>query len=365
MTIAGSALAVAAGSGYLFSDKSNVTRQDIEKDHPIAVDLAGDERTILQLASLAPSGHNTQPWIVKYIEPYHWIICNDKDRWLPAVDPMQRETILSIGAFLQNLEYAASNFGYACQFKLLATSNQDEKIMEVQLVRNADVRPFDIEEIKLRRTVRSGYIKKVLSADDVLYLKADEKQFVHFFPAGSGEYREINALTLEANTVQNDRDDAQKELADWVRFSNKEAKKHLDGLTTAGMEINGVAGWWVRNFYGQKDVLSKSFRDQTIDKVKQQIESSGGWILISSDDDRVETLIETGKRLQRLLLKIRKKSIAIHPMTQILEEPHLSKDVHSLTGLNNPMQFILRAGYIRDYPPPVSLRRPVGMFVKP
>ena len=54
------------------------------------------------------------PRRIKYIEPFHWIIENDKSRWLPAVDPTQRETILSIGAFLQNLEYASGNLGYTC-----------------------------------------------------------------------------------------------------------------------------------------------------------------------------------------------------------------------------------------------------------
>jgi len=72
------------------------------------------------------------PGIVKYIEPYHWIICNDKSKWLPAVDPTQRETILSIGAFIQNLEYAASNAGYNCQFNILASTNQDENIVDVK-----------------------------------------------------------------------------------------------------------------------------------------------------------------------------------------------------------------------------------------
>ncbi|MCI3936293.1 hypothetical protein MQX03_03730 [Chryseobacterium aahli] len=33
-----------------------------------------DEKEILILASLAPSGHNTQPWFVKYHEPFHWTI---------------------------------------------------------------------------------------------------------------------------------------------------------------------------------------------------------------------------------------------------------------------------------------------------
>ena len=87
-----------------------------------------------------------------------------------GVDPTQRETMLSIGAFLQNLEYAANNLGYACQFNLLATTNQDENVMEVKLVKSIETSKYDIEKIKHRRTVRSNFLNDALKKEDVAYL---------------------------------------------------------------------------------------------------------------------------------------------------------------------------------------------------
>ena len=97
------------------------------------------------------------------MEPYHCFIGNDKSKWLPAVDPTQRETILSVGAFLQNLEYAANHFGYACQCNILATTNQDEDVVEIRLVPSANTVRFDIDDIKLRRTVRANYLTDPLT----------------------------------------------------------------------------------------------------------------------------------------------------------------------------------------------------------
>jgi hypothetical protein len=77
-------------------DRSNLVRADLKQIDNNKT-LKPDEREILFLASLAPSGHNTQPWLVRYLEPYHWIIGNDRTKWLPAVDPDRRETMLSIG----------------------------------------------------------------------------------------------------------------------------------------------------------------------------------------------------------------------------------------------------------------------------
>ena len=87
---------ILVGTSYLLSDKSNLSRANIKPTDDKKKTLKPDEKEILFLASLAPSGHNTQPWFVQYLEPYHWIIGNDKSKWLPAVDPTQRETILSI-----------------------------------------------------------------------------------------------------------------------------------------------------------------------------------------------------------------------------------------------------------------------------
>ncbi len=364
MGIAGVTIVVAGGGIYLLSDKNNFERKDIPEDNNNIFPFAPNEKEILYLASLAPSGHNTQPWFVKYIEPYHWIICNDKTKWLPAVDPAQRETILSIGAFIQNLEFAANNAGYLCQFNLLAVTNQDKNILEVKLQKNTAATKYDITKIRKRRTVRSGYLNDVLKPEDTSYLLENENDFFHFIPNNSKEYNWLNEQTIEANRIQAYRDDAQKELSEWIRFSSNAASKHCDGLTTAGMELDGIPGWILRNFYKQEDVLKKKFREQGIDKVKKQVSQSAGWLIITSKENTVATLLETGKRFQRMFLKVRDKNIAIHPMTQILEETETKNQSNKSIGINDEIQFILRMGYLKNYPEPVTLRRSVNWFVK-
>ncbi len=364
LTVTGTAIVIAGVTYYLLSDKSNFERADSKQNDPIKISLKPAEREILFLASLAPSGHNTQPWIVKYIEPYHWIIGNDKNRWLPGVDPTQRETILSIGAFLQNLEYAANNLGYNCQFNILATTNQDEDIVDVKLVGGAKPVKYDVEKIKHRRTVRSNYLGDVLTKEDSSYLMNEEKDFIHYLPNTSKEHQWLNEQTIEANRLQSYREAAQSELANWIRFSSKDAEKNSDGLTLAGMEIDGIPGWLLRNFYNKKDVMKKSFREQSIDKVVKQVSQSAGWLLIKSKDNSVSILLETGKRMQRLFLKVRDKNIAIHPMTQIIEETPTNKILNQSVGIKEPVQFILRTGYLKNYPEPVTLRRQVEQFVR-
>jgi len=185
---------------------------------------------------------------------------------------------------------------------------------------------------------------------DESFLLSDEADLFHFLPNGAKEYGYLNEQTIEANHVQSYRDAAEKELSEWIRFSSKDAEKYNHGLTTASMEIEGVPGWLVRNFYNKSSVMKKDFRDKNIDNVIKQVSSSAGWLIITSKDNTVATLLETGKRMQRLFLKVRERGIALHSMTQTLEEPSTAATVNHSIGISNNIQFILRMGYLKDYP---------------
>jgi hypothetical protein len=366
IAVSGGTIVIGGATFYLLSDRKNLTRADVKQEDSLKVSLKPDERAILHLASLAPSGHNTQPWFIKYIEPYHWIIGNDATKWLPAVDPTQRETILSIGAFLQNLEYAANNLGYACQFNLIAQTNQDEHVMGVKLSKFSGNRTpqYKSEKIEKRRTVRSNYLNIPLNRDDMSYLIDGEAECIQFIPNTSKEHKIINEQTIEANRIQAYRDAAQSELGDWIRFSNKDAEKYRDGLTPASMEMHGLPAWIVRNFYDKSSVMKTDFRDKSIETVVKQVSQSAGWLLITNKGNTTWELIETGKQLQRLWLSIREKNIAIHPMTQIIEEDATNQILNQSIGVSDTVQFILRTGYIKKYPPPVTLRRGVDGFIR-
>jgi hypothetical protein len=246
----------------------------------------------------------------------------------------------------------------------LASTNQDEKVMDIKLTRAGNPLSYNTENIKQRRTVRSDMLTKGLTKEDVKLLIGNEPDFIYFIPPKTKSYNYLNQQTIAANKIQSFRDPAQKELADWIRFSNQDAEKYRDGLTPGSMEIDGLSGWVVRNFYDKSDVMSKNFRDKNIDQVERQVASSGGWFIITSKDSSVSTLIETGRRMQRLFLKVRDKYIALHPMTQILEEPSIHQSLNASIGINEPVQFILRTGYVQDYPAPVSLRRPVDWLIR-
>jgi hypothetical protein len=314
----------------------------------------------LSHAALAPSGHNTQPWTVTIVDRGHWRIGTARQRWLPAVDPANRETLLSVGAFLENLMVAAQQLGYAADYNVIARAAADAQLIELRL-RKAGMAAYPLARLKTRRTVRRGYLNDLIRGDDLQAI-TDKSPDCIYFARDTAPARYLADATIEANRMQAYRDAAQEELAHWIRWSKADQARHQNGLTPAGMEITGVAGWYVSTFYNRDSVLKKSFRETTVKQIVERVAQGGGWLVMTGPSD-VAGLIETGRRFERLWLKLRERRIAIHPMTQLLEETPSAANVARTLGIGGTPQFILRVGYVNNYPDPVSPRMPVGNFV--
>jgi hypothetical protein len=318
---------------------------------------------VLHHAAMAPSGHNSQPWQVIIDGTSRWTVRLDPARMLPAVDPDARESLLSIGAFIETLAIAAAAAGQSAAVSVAGTHPLDPGLATVTFQKAA---PTDepLERIRQRRTLKSGQQPREIRPVDVAAFSAACGGGLHYFPRDSRHAACIAEGTVEAFRHQSRRDDAQSELARWVRFTPAAIAEHGDGLTPAAMEVGAVAGMYMRFFMSAKDVTNDTFRTAGVDKTAAQVAQGGGWLIVTSPGNTVADIVEAGRRFQRMALLARERRIAIHPMTQLLEEPRWHDDIVRMHGPGMTPQFILRVGYVDGYPDPVSPRRPVSAFTR-
>lgn len=357
------ATAVLAGPGVWVSACSRNLRSDLMGQPPVAGSLNQAVWNILYHASLAPSGHNSQPWFVEMINETEWIIGSDERRWLSRVDNTNREVMLSLGAFIENLVQSTAATGFHADVQVIARDRFDSRIARVNLTRTF---PVDIPLARLvkRRTVKSHLLPGELKATDVAAFSKAAPGHLYYFPRGSSHSEHMAREAVANFEHQFKNEGAVQETAGWTRLSDKDARKFRDGLTPDGMEITGIAGWVVRNFLDRQDVLGDSFRRKGIEKTKQQAGEGAGWLVITSSGTSVKALLECGRQFQRMALLAREKMIGLHPMTQTLEEKPGQKNIRDNHGPGTLPQFMIRAGYLDKYPDPVSLRRPVDWFLK-
>jgi len=355
-----------AGAGSLISACSGISRSDLPDRIPAeqsTTQLDEVRSAILYYASLAPSGHNTQPWYVKVKSPNEWIISADPNRRLPAVDPKNREVMLSIGAIVENLKIAAGTFGLQAEMEVIASDTIDPDILKVSL-KSASSIDYPLQRISRRMTVKHGFLSDEIKKEDVKALSKPLDGNLYYFPTGNEHANCIREGAIENFRIQAHRDDAQRELVQWLRISNLDAERYRDGLTVEGMEIRGFKGWFVRNFVQPADFMKPSFRKQSVDHTATLARQGGGWLVITNEGRTISDLVETGRRFERMALLARERNIAIHPMTQYLEEETGVNQIAANHQASMVPQFLLRVGYLKRYPEPVSLRRPVSWFVQ-
>ncbi|HOF33608.1 MAG TPA: hypothetical protein PK624_07090 [Spirochaetota bacterium] len=318
---------------------------------------------ILSLASLSPSGHNTQPWTVRIISEDKWIIGWDKNRALGAVDPGNRELIISLGAFCEAVKIASEKYGLHAKITTVAKNNFDDVIAEIVFTQGKVEGKKSIL-LEKRRIVRKGHLSKPLSAEDKEKLKSDVVSKVYYFDRESEEGKLIEKAVFESNMVQTKREDAVKELADWIRWSDEEIRTKRDGLTPSGMEIGGIANFVVRNFYSREDALTESFRESSMKAVKEQLSSYGTWIIIATEKETPSHLMTAGADFLKIGIAGIEKNIALHPMTQPIEENEFKLHLKKALPVKGEIQFVLRSGYVEEYPLPVSVRMEVKQIIR-
>lgn len=342
-----------SGCGGLLRGDVGVPRAEVALDATL--------KKILEYASLAPSGHNAQPWEVRVYSPRRVSVATVMQRWLPAVDANNREMLLSIGAFAENLSVAASAASLQADIHVVATGPRDAAILDVELHDAPPGNENDLRRLESRKTLRSEFDSKPLGKADLAALAAEAKP-LHYIARGEALCQYLDETTIEANRLQAFRDDAQEELIRWVRWSNDEVREHRDGLSLPALEVTGLEGWFARSFMTKASLRSTSSRERAVTTAEKLVRHSGGWLVLGSTDDGIPQLIETGRRFQRLFLRVRERGIGLQPMSQALEEGNLRAQLAARVGVEFP-QFLLRIGYVDEYGEPVSVRRPVDWFV--
>jgi len=306
-------------------------------------------REIIRYATLAPSGHNTQPWkFAVQDDTIH--ILPDLSRRLPAVDPRDRELWISLGCALENLTLAANAAGYAAE-AILPTPEAD--YIRVQLTRHALPCPL-FEAIPHRQNNRSLYDGRAVASDEIKKIEAVRSNAAIttqiFTDRG---HKEAIIEYIQAGDRRQFGDPAfVAELISWIRFNQPEALRSRDGLYTRCTGNPDVPRWLGRRF------LSASTAGQQADTSARKARSSSGMIVISSATDDKPHWIETGRLYERLALTMTATGIQTAFLNQPAEVPELRSQLQSYLHLGTALpQLVLRFGYGSDLPH--SLRRPV------
>ncbi len=317
---------------------------------------------LLRWASLAPSSRNTQPWTVRLTAPDRAVLGLDPARRLTALDPDDTESLIGLGAFVENFAIAAGVRGLRVDARARDTLANPGEVVDLEW-HVAPPKEDELDRLTERRTLRAGYSSQPLRPADLRALVEPLEGHVHVVDPRSSDGRWVRDGAVEATRLQSERRQTQMEVASWLRWRDDDARRHRDGLTPECMEIEGLSNWWARSTYSRTTALTPGYARRTVETVRRRASQCGAWLVVTGEDDSVASRVETGRRFERMALLLRGLGLAAHPMTQVLEEPALRADLVRSLRLSEPPRLLLRVGYVAQQDVPVSLRRPVSWFV--
>jgi nitroreductase len=310
-------------------------------------------RTVLNLASRAPSVHNTQPWRWR-VGAASLHLYSDVSRQLPNTDPDGRDLILSCGAALHHCVVALAAVGWRSKVTRLPNPSDPSHLATIEL----SPHPADAVDISLaaaiprRRTDRRYYSSWPVPVADVALMAARAAR---------------HGVTL---CHVEDIDNLREIVAESVREHLN--RDYLAELTAWSGRYFSVAGVPARNAPvsdPEAKIPSRLFAGAALPMAPDSSSSQDNAVVLAlgtRNDDLVAQL-RAGEATSVVLLTATSTGLASCPVTEPLETPETRAAVRAdIFGDSSHPQMLLRVGWapINADPLPATPRRELSDFVE-
>ena len=331
-------------------------------------------------ALLAPNPHNMQPWIADLREPDAVTLLVDPDRLLVETDPYGRQILIGHGTFLELFDLAAREVGYRSEITLFPAGSAPPEagaeaiathpVAHIRLVRDTGVETSPLfQHIFTRRSCKEPFADQPLTAADAEALRSGHKDTaidLGIVREGAGAER-LKNLTRDAMLLELQTPRTLKESIDVVRVGADEIAEHRDGI-----ELHGPFFWWLKTLglmTPEKSMTPGTMAYQGgIDYALGWAEATRSFGWITTRDNSRASQVQSGRAYVRLNLAATANGIAMHPVSQLLQEYPEMADLQRafLTEIGPPaghtVQMLFRLGYA-DRPAP-SPRRPLDAILR-
>lgn len=323
----------------------NVKNRNVMENDPML--------SLVQYATQAANGHNTQPW--KFALADHAIrIYPDRSRSLTVVDPQDRELWISLGCALENLVVAARAMGYAAEISYPDAAD----FIDVRLAADTPRKDALFDAIPRRQNTRSLYDGKPVASPvlDQIHGMVTEPGVVLRYANSTTDLETLLEYVNGGNLQQYADKAFLDELVHWLRFNKKEALEARDGLYTLCTGNPEVPRW-----LGQVFVRGMKPQQQA-DADAKKVRSASGMVVIASENDNRAGWVRTGQVYERLGLLLTSLDIKSSLLNQPIEVAGLRPQLSHAIGLGAALpQLLMRFGYASAMPR--SLRRPVEQVI--
>ena len=298
-------------------------------------------RFCLNYAILAPSGHNTQPWLFK-IKSDRLRVYADRTRGLPVVDPEDRALTISCGAALFHLRVAINYFGYAAEVETFPETGNSDLLAIIHLgdlTEPTSEMSSLFHAIPQRRTNRKPFENRAIPVPAQLMLKeaAESEGSSLNIVNGEDTKNHIAELVAAGDRIQAADTHFRRELAAWLHANRSRSRDGIPGYSFGFGDMISYAGpLMIRTFDWGKGQAAKD---------RQLAQGSPALAVLETDADTPMAWLSAGQALARVLLTATTERISASFLNQPIEVNELRPSLGELISSKGFPQVLLRFGY--------------------
>lgn len=283
-------------------------------------------RDLVRFATLAPNGHNTQPWRFA-IEPGAIVIRPDFDRRTPVVDPDDHHLFVGMGCAAENLTLAAAARGH--RGDALFDDAGDGAVVFHHRPGPSQGSPL-FEAISRRQSTRALYDGRAVSAADLakLVAAAQVPGVAMVLVTDRPMIDRIRDLVVTGNSAQMNDLAFMRELKSWLRFNPGQALAAGDGLYSATTGNASVPEWIGRRAL---DLFFTAKAEN--EKYARQLRSSSGIAVFIGEKADRDHWVRAGRACQRFALQATALGLKHAFVNQPVEVPALRPELAALVGM--------------------------------
>ncbi|WP_233527586.1 prodigiosin biosynthesis protein PigM [Serratia sp. PAMC26656] len=314
----------------------------------------------VDIARLAPSSHNCQPWSVRYhADTQQGWVTIDRPRALKGLPSLEREMLMSCGLFFEYVSTLLKHAGYPLDWRWEGTHRDDPVGGLISFTPampiTADINAYSqlAKAITERRTVRAPYqptqVNPIQQA--CLHTLFDGSPVTLHFYQGEPVRHAVAHLTTRYASLDFSHHQAWQETYQFIRFNERQYTED---------------GFYLHNLFGPVSNLFKCvFRIAFHPKLTplatrlqlpammakglaKQVGEGPQYLAMSLQDESDEHLFIAGMTLGQLWLTLHSWGWGLHPISVLVQHASARHALSDTLALVNPAVFFARFGHLQQ-----------------
>ncbi len=293
----------------------------------------------MNYAILAPSIHNSQPWLFRVFDSTVEVFA-DRSRALAVVDPEDNALVMSCGTAIESLTQCLTAFGFTYQVSLFPELMDPDLLARIT-IHEKHLPPVNAQEtltaIRRRHSIRRGFVEKPLNTEFEVACGPDLSWTgLKLLPIVDPAVENVLLDRIQKRDTKNMSDKRfVRESASWMHPLRERSR---DGIPQPLGEPDKTGNTWERHLTGDDEPISRT-------------------VLLISDSNDSQQWVRAGMKLMSCLIGASR--FGVNAAIQSLPSTSTSfrKQVSKIAGTDTIPMLLLRFGKAKR--PIITHRRPL------